>query len=109
MKFLSINVISLCHDVKLLHLYTVESSPAWKLNENVAQSFTLISFCHVQGLIFQFVMEALVVLIMVLVKSSSGSECSPGTLTVSGGGVVREGDNMKLSLCHMEPGHDCSR
>ena len=43
MKFLSINVISLCHDVKLLHLYTVESSPVWKLNENVAQSFTLIS------------------------------------------------------------------
>ena len=37
---------------------------------------------------------------------SSGSDCSPGTLR--GGGLVREGDNLTLSLC-LEDGKLCDR
>ena len=45
---------------------------------------------------------------MVLAGRARASDCTPGELRVTGGGVVRPGDNVSLSLC-LDQGETCDK
>ena len=52
-------------------------------------------------------MRSLVVFLAVMMRSSA-TDCSPGELVVTGGGGVRPGDNISLTLC-LDQGETCEK
>ena len=52
-------------------------------------------------------MRSLVLFLAVIMRSSA-TDCSPGELVVTGGGVVRRGDNISLTLC-LDQGETCEK
>ena len=53
-------------------------------------------------------LEVSVVMMVLAAGRASGTDCSPGELRVTGGGVVSPGDNVSLTLC-LDQGETCDK